>query len=38
MLKRQFSPKVAEKGKDKKEITAIYYLWMADNEREREWQ
>ena len=37
-LKIQFSPKVAHKGKDKEKITAIYRLWMADNERGREWQ
>ena len=38
MLKRQFSPKVAHKGKDKENITAMYGLWMVDNERGREWQ
>ena len=33
MLKIQFSPKVAHKGQDKQKITAIYCLWMADDER-----
>ena len=36
-LTRQFSPKVAHKGRDKEKITPIYYLWMVDNERGREW-
>ena len=35
MLTRQFSPKVAHKGRDKAKITAIYCFWMVDNERER---
>ena len=30
-LKRQFSPKVAHKGKDKEKITAIYCTGMVDN-------
>ena len=25
-------------SKDKEKITAIYYLWMVDNERRREWE
>ena len=32
-LTRQFSPKVAHKGRDKEKITAIYCLWMVDNKR-----
>ena len=32
MLTRQFSPKVAHKGRDKEKITAIYCLWMVDTE------
>ena len=36
MLTRQFSPKVAHKGRDKEKITAIYCLWMIDNKREGE--
>ena len=30
-------PEVAHKGGDKEKITAIYCLWMVDNERGREW-
>ena len=36
-LTRQFSPKVAHKDRDKEKITAIYFLWMVDNKRGREW-
>ena len=32
----EFSPKVTQKGKSKKKITAIYCLWMIDNERGKE--
>ena len=32
MLKTQFSPRVADIGKDTEKITAIYCLWMVDNE------
>ena len=34
-LKRQFWPEVAHKGRNKEKITAIYCLWMVDNERGR---
>ena len=37
-ITRQFSSKVAHKSRDKEKITAIYCLWMADNERGREWK
>ena len=37
-LTRQFSPKVAHKGRDKKKITTIYCLWMTNNQRGREWK
>ena len=33
MLTKQFSPKIAHKGRDKEKITAIYCLWMVDNKR-----
>ena len=37
MLLRQFLPKVTHKGGDKEKITAIYSLWMVDDEWGREW-
>ena len=37
MLTRQFSPKVANKDRDKEKTITIYCLWMVDNERGREW-
>ena len=36
-LPRHVSPKVSHNGGDKERITAIYYFWMVDNERWREW-